>query len=231
MDTQCTYCNKIFDTFGGLKKHLTTIDPLKCAGHNDQSYINNVDKENERCKKNTISLNKTQNYKFKILYFKDSNEICFCCGENVKGIHPINKKGLKNVPENGTHPINIKGRDKTDKDKLKDNIFDDLRPICNKCDNYKPSGIGDMIWNDYKKKNNYPTENSIKIKLDEYIEERNKKSMKKYGCIHEYGDISSSDSEKGNSPYTVDSYQSGYSSDSTDSYSKVSDFNSRSKRY
>jgi len=36
MDTQCTYCNKIFDTFAGLKRHLTTIDPLKCAGHNDK---------------------------------------------------------------------------------------------------------------------------------------------------------------------------------------------------
>jgi len=212
MDTQCTYCNKIFDTFAGLKRHLTTIDPIKCAGHNDQQYINDIDKENERYKKNTISLNKTQNDKFKKSYFKDSNEMCFCCGHNICK----------------THPINIKGRDKTDKNKLKDNIFDDLRPICNKCDNYKPSGIGDMIWNDYKKKNNYPTEESIKIKLNEYNEERNKLSMKKYGCIHEYGDISS-DSENRISPYTIDSYQSGYSSDSTVSYSKVSDFNSRSK--
>jgi len=45
--------------------------------------------------------------------------MCFCCGNNI--------------------------RDKTDKDKLKDNIFDNLRPICNKCDNYKPSRIGNII--------------------------------------------------------------------------------------
>jgi len=39
--------------------------------------------------------------------------------------------------------------------------------------------------------------------------------MKKYSCIRGYGDISS-DSENKNSPYTIDSYQSGYSSVSTD---------------
>jgi len=88
-----------------------------------------------------------------------------------------------------------------------------------------------MIWNDYKTKNNYPTDEAIKIKLNGYREEYNKKSMEKYGYIDEYRDISSSDSEKVNSPYTIDSYQSGYSSDSTDSYSKVSNFNSRSKGY
>lgn len=36
MDTLCTYCNKIFDIFTGLKRDLTIIDLLKCAGHNDQ---------------------------------------------------------------------------------------------------------------------------------------------------------------------------------------------------
>jgi len=44
MNTQCTYCNKIFDTFAGLKRHLDTIDPQKCAGRTDQQYIINVDK-------------------------------------------------------------------------------------------------------------------------------------------------------------------------------------------